>query len=83
MLTNIASLDQKIDKWDSKWLLANDTPLEVCKEFHFQYGKYLAAVEDRANEMRAQLEAEEKAKLEAESGETVVEAEIVPITPEA
>ncbi len=78
MLKSIASLDQKIADWESKWILANDCPLSVCKEFHFQHGKYLAAIEDRANELEAQKKKETEVQ---ESPVTDICAEPIEITP--
>ena len=65
MLTNIASLESKVGEWGSQWLLKHDTPIEVCKEMLFQFGKYIAAVEDAVKLQVAKAE-DDKEKLQSE-----------------
>lgn len=79
MLKQVASLEQKIDEWESQWILANETPLGVCRQFHEAHGRYLDAVEENYRLQQEKLN-EEAQKAAAE---TVVEAEVVPLTSEA
>lgn len=59
MFRTITSLSVKVDEWESLWVLANETPVTVCKEMLIQMLKEVSLVEDQ---IKAQQEAEKEKK---------------------
>lgn len=59
MFRTITSLSVKVDEWESLWVLANETPVPICKEMLIQMLKEVSLVEDQ---IKAQQEAEKEKK---------------------
>lgn len=66
MIKNMANLEVLVGEWKANFILAHETPIDICKEMVFQLQKHIAAIEDQIKAVIAKQEEEKQQQQEAE-----------------